>query len=126
MTNLDSIFKTRDIILPTKVCKVKAMIFPEVMSSVQLLLIRVQLFSTAWTTAGQASLSITKSQSLLKLISIASVMSSNNFIPSCPLLSCPQSFPELGSFPMSQFFTSDGQSIGKSASASVLLMNIQD
>ena len=37
-----------------------------------------------------------------------------------------QSFPALGSFPMSQFFTSDGQSIGVSASASVLPMNIQD
>ena len=98
----------------------------EVMSSVQLLLIRVQLFSTAWTTAGQASLSITKSQSLLKLMSIESVMSSNNFIPSCPLFSCPQSFPELGSFPMSQFFASGGQSIGTAASASVLPMNIQD
>ena len=40
--------------------------------------------------------------------------------------SCPQSFPESGSFQMSQFFTSDGQSIGVSASASVLPMNTQD
>ena len=40
--------------------------------------------------------------------------------------SCLQSFPASGSFPMSQFFTSGGQSIGISASASVLLMNIQD
>ena len=37
-----------------------------------------------------------------------------------------QSFPTLGSFPMSQFFASGGQSIGDSASASVLPMNIQD
>ena len=37
-----------------------------------------------------------------------------------------QSFPATGSFPMSQFFTSGGQSIGVSASALVLLMNIQD
>ena len=37
-----------------------------------------------------------------------------------------QSFPASGSFPMSQFFTSGGQSIGVSASASVLPMNIQD
>ena len=43
-----------------------------------------------------------------------------------PFSSCPQSFPASGSFPMSQFFTSDGQSIGVSASASVLPMNIQD
>ena len=40
--------------------------------------------------------------------------------------SCPQSFLESGSFPMSQFFTSAGQSIGTSASTSVLPMNIQD
>ena len=43
-----------------------------------------------------------------------------------PFSSCPQSFPASGSFPMSQIFTSDGQSIGVSASASVLPMNIQD
>ena len=40
--------------------------------------------------------------------------------------SCPQSFPALGSFPVSQLFTSGGQSIGVSASASVLSMNTQD
>ena len=40
--------------------------------------------------------------------------------------SCPQSFPALGSFPMSQFFTSGGQSIGVSASTSVFPMNTQD
>ena len=43
-----------------------------------------------------------------------------------PFSSCLQSFPESGSFQMSQFFTSGGQSIGVSASASVLPMNIQD
>ena len=43
-----------------------------------------------------------------------------------PFSSCLQSFPALGSFPMSQFFQSGGQSIGVSASASVLPMNIQD
>ena len=49
--------------------------------------------------------------------------------PSHPVIcysSCPQSFPASGSFPVSQFFTSGGQSIGVSASASVLPMNIQD
>ena len=40
--------------------------------------------------------------------------------------SCPQSFPASGSFPMSQFFASCGQSIGVSAWASVLPMNVQD
>ena len=43
-----------------------------------------------------------------------------------PFSSCLQFFPTPGSFPMSQFFGSGGQSIGVSASASVLLMNIQD
>ena len=43
-----------------------------------------------------------------------------------PFSSCLQSFPELGSFQMSQFFTSGGQSTGVSASASVLPMNIQE
>ena len=43
-----------------------------------------------------------------------------------PFSSCPQAFPESGSFPMSQFFASDGQSVGVSASASVLKRNIQD
>ena len=43
-----------------------------------------------------------------------------------PFSSCLQSFPALGSFPVSQFFTSGGQSVGVSGSASVLSMNIQD
>ena len=43
-----------------------------------------------------------------------------------PFSSCLQSFPASGSFPLSQFFTSGGQRIGASASASVLPMNIQD
>ena len=43
-----------------------------------------------------------------------------------PFSSCPQSFPTSGSFPMSQFFTSNGKSIGVSASTSVLPINTQD
>ena len=43
-----------------------------------------------------------------------------------PFSSCPQSFPPLGSFPMSQLFAWSGQSIGVSASISVLPMNTQD
>ena len=46
-------------------------------------------------------------------------------LSSATLFSCPQSFPASGSFPMSQLFISCGQSIGSSASASVLPMNIQ-
>ena len=87
---------------------------------------RVWLFVTPWTAAHQASLSTTNSQSLIKLISIESVMPSNHLILSRPLLLLPQSFPASGSFPMSQFFASGGQGIGVSASASVLPMNIQD
>ena len=43
-----------------------------------------------------------------------------------PVSSCPQSLPASGSFPMSQLFTSGGQSTGVSASASILPMNTQD
>ena len=81
---------------------------------------------TPWTAACQASLSITNSQSLLKLMSIKSVMHSNHLILCHPVSSCLQSFPASGSFPMSQFFASGGQSIGVSVSASVLPMNTQD
>ena len=85
----------------------------------------VRLFATPWTSAHQASPSITNSQSLLKLMSIKLVMLSNHLILCCPLLLLLQSFPASGSFPRSQFFASGGQSIGVSASASVLPMNIQ-
>ena len=99
---------------------------PKIFSSVQLLS-HVQLFATPWTAPHQASLSITNSRSLHKLMSIVSVMPSNHLILCLhPLLLCLQSFPAPGSFPMSRFFTSGGQSIGVSASASVLSMNIQD
>ena len=76
---------------------------------------------TPWTAACQASPSITNSRSLLKLISIESMMSSS-VVP----FSCFQSFPASGSFQMSQFFASGGQSTGVSASASVLPITIQD
>ena len=46
--------------------------------------------------------------------------------PVIPFFSCPQSFPVSGSFQISQFFTSGGQSIGVSASTSVLPLNSQD
>ena len=54
---------------------------------------RVQLFATPWTEALQASLAITNSQSLLKLMSIASVMPSNHLIFCCLLLLLPSVFP---------------------------------
>ena len=66
-------------------------------SSVQLLS-RVQLFATPWTAAHQASLSITNSWSLLKLMSTESVMPSNHLILCCPLLLLPSTFPSIGVF----------------------------
>ena len=51
------------------------------------------LLATPWTAACQASLSFTISRSLLRFMSINSVMPSNHFIPSCPFSSCLQSFP---------------------------------
>ena len=73
-----------------------------------------------------ASLSIINSQSPPKSISSESAMPSNHLILCVPFSSCPQSFPASGSFQMSQVFPSGGQSIGVSASASVLPMNTQD
>ena len=66
-------------------------------SSVQLLS-HVQLFATPWTAAHQTSLLITKSRSLLKLMSIASVMPSNHLILCCPLLLPPSIFPSIRVF----------------------------
>ena len=95
-------------------------------SSVQLLS-HVWLFATPWTAAGQASLSITSSRNLLKLISCPLSQWCHPTISSSVVpFSCLQSFPASGSFPMNQFFISGGQSIGVSASTSVLPMNIQD
>ena len=58
----------------------------------------VQLFATSWNTARQAPLSITNSQSLLKLISIKSVMPSNHLIIYHPLLLLPSLFPSISVF----------------------------
>ena len=82
----------------------------------------VLFFVTPWTAACQASLSITSFQSLIRLMSIESVIPSNHLILCHPL----QTYPASGSFVISQFFASGGQSIGASASASVLPMNIQN
>ena len=86
----------------------------------------VWLFATPWTAACQASLSFTISRGLLKLMSTESGCHPTILSSVIPFSFCLQSFPTSGSFPMSQFFTSGGQSIIASASASVLSMNIQD
>ena len=90
------------------------------------LLSHVWIFETPWTAACQAFLSFTIFQSLLELTFIESVMTSNHLILCRSFSSCHQSFPVSGSFPMSWLFASGGHSIGASASASVLLMSIQD
>ena len=77
-------------------------------------------------TARQAFLSFTISSSLLKLMSIESLMPSNHLILCRSLLLLPSVFSSISSFPMSQLFASGGQNIGVSAPASVLSMNIQD
>ena len=99
---------------------------------------RIWFFVTQWTAAHQAFLSFTIFRSLLKLMSVESVMSSNHFILCYPLLLLPSIFPSIKvfsfiylfffskSFLMSQFFASGGQSTGGSASTLVLPMNIQD
>ena len=97
----------------------------DLFSSAQLLSC-VWLFVTPWTAARQASLSITNSWSLLKLMSIESVIPSNNLTLCRPLLLQHSIFPNIRTFQMSQFFASGGQSIGVSASASILPMNVQD
>ena len=63
------------------------------------LLSHVQLFATPWTAALQASLSITNSRSLLKLMSIESVMPSNHLILCHPILLPPSIFPSIRAFP---------------------------
>ena len=63
---------------------------------------RAQLFATPWTAACQASLAFTFSQSLLKLISIGLMVHPTTTSSVTPLSSCPQSFPESGSFPFPQ------------------------
>ena len=60
----------------------------------------IRLFATSWTTVCQASLSISNTQRLLKLMSTESVMPSNHLILCVPFSSCLQSFPASGSFPV--------------------------
>ena len=79
----------------------------------------VQLFVTLWTTVHQASLSITISKSLLKLMSIQLAMSSNHLILCHPLLLLPSIFPSI------RVFSNGCQSTGASAPSSVFPMKIQ-
>ena len=196
MTNLDSILKSRDIILPTKVRLLKAMAFPVVMYGCESWTIReaehqrIDAFEMwCWRRPLRVPWTARSNQSILKEISPGCSLEGlmlkpklqyfghliwtadsfemtmiwerlkvgcegddrgwdgwmasttprvySNSCPSSrwchptisssvvPFSSCRQSFPASKSFQMSQFFASGGQSIGVSASASVLLMNIQ-
>ena len=86
----------------------------------------VRLFVTLWTTVCQASLSITKSQNLLQLMSIELVMPSNHPILCRPLLLLPSISPSITIFSSDSVLHIRWPKIGASASVSVLTMNIQD
>ena len=94
-------------------------------SSVQSLS-HVWLFATPWTTARQASLSITNSQSPPKPMSIESVMPPSHLTLCHPLLLLPSIFPSIRVFSNESVFAWGGQSTGLSAVASVLPVNTQD
>ena len=86
----------------------------------------VRPFATPWITTHQASLSFTNFQSLLKFKFITQWCHPTTSSSVAPFISCLQSFPPSGSFQMSQIFTSGGQSIGASASPSVLPIDTQN
>ena len=96
-----------------------------IFSSVQLLSY-VRLFATPQTAAKQASLSITNSGVYSNSCPLTRWFHPSISSSVIPLSSCPQSFPASGYFPKSQLFSSGGQSIGDSASTSVLPMETQD
>ena len=85
----------------------------------------VRLFATPWTAAHQASLSFTISWSLLKLMSVESMMPSNHLILCCPLLFLPSIFPSIMLFSNELVLCITWQIIGAPTSPSVLLLNIQ-
>ena len=94
-------------------------------SSVQSLS-HVWLFVTPWTVARQASLSITNSWSLLKLLSFESMMPSNHFILCLPLLLLPSIFPSIRIFSNESVLCIRWPKFRDSASASVLPKKLQD
>ena len=85
----------------------------------------VWLLATPYIAAHQTALSSTISWSLLKFMSIESVILTNHLILCCPFSSCLQAFPASGCFSVSWLFASGGQNIGASASAKALPVNIQ-
>ena len=87
---------------------------------------RVRLFVTPWTAARQASCPSPTPRACSNSCPLSRWCHPTISSSVTPFSSCPQCFPTSGSFPMSRFFTSGGQSIGASALASVSPMNIQD
>ena len=85
----------------------------------------VRLFATPWIAARQASLSITNSQSSLRLMSTSQWCHPAISSSVVPFSSCHQSLPASPSFPMSQLFAWGGQSTGVSALALFLPKNTQ-
>ena len=127
VANLDSILISRDITLLTKVHIVKAMVFSVVMYGCELLFSCsvVSDSATPWTTSmpGFPVLHHLPEFAQTHVHWVSDAIQTSR--PVIPFYSHLQSFPASGSFPMSQFFTSGGQSIGASVSASVLPMKIQ-
>ena len=111
-------------VLVSSVCMSSSGI-PGSFSSVQSLS-RVQLFATPWIAVHQASLSIINSRSLLKFMSIESVIPSSHLILCHPLLLLPSVFPSIRVFSNESVLHIRWQSIETSASASVLPVNIQN
>ena len=141
MTNLDNILKSRDIILPTKVRLVEVMVFSVVMYGCESWTLKkakyrgIDAFELGhWRRLVRVPWTARRSnQSILKEINhedsgegLMLKLRLQYFGHLMQRTACLQSFPVSGSFQMSQFFTSGGQSIGASASASVLPMNIQN
>ena len=86
----------------------------------------VWCFVIPWTAAHQAFLSISNSWSLLKLMSIESMMTSNHLILCCPLLILPSIFPSIKVFSNESVLCTRWPSIGVSALTAVFPMKIQD
>ena len=121
MLNIQTILKNK-ILVPNCVCSQTIMVIKIIVVQ---LLSHVQLFATPWTATHQASLSFTSPGACSNSCPWSQwgyLTISFSVVP----FSCLQPFPASGSFQMSSFFTSGGQSIGASASASVLPMNTQD
>ena len=139
MTNLDSILKSRVITLPTKICLVKAVVFPVVMymgcenwiikkAECQ----RMDTFELwCWRRILRVPWTARRKQSILKEINLEYSLEGlmlklklqyfGHWMQRTDIEK--ESFPVSGSFPMNQLFSSGGQSIG--TSAAVLPMNIQ-